>query len=61
MVSVVTRTPEMEELVISDADLSLLTSILKSASPRPLSEVAPEIQQHSPSFSQVRKIYPKTF
>ena len=51
----------MEELVISDADLSLLTSILKSASPRPLSEVAPEIQQHSPSFSQVRKIYPNTF
>ena len=44
----------MEELIISDAELSLLSQILKSASPRPLSEEAIEIK---PSFSQVSKLF----
>ena len=45
----------MEELIISDADLNLLSQILKSPSPEP--EGALEIQQQSPSSSQVSKAY----
>ena len=56
MVSVVTTTPTMEELVISDAELSLLSQILKSPPPMPLQETTPESPQQLPSFIQVSKI-----
>ena len=56
MVSVVTTTPTMEELVISDAELSLLSQILKSPPPMPLQETTPESPQQLPSFIQVSEI-----
>ena len=56
VVSVVTTTPTMEELVISDAELSLLSQILKSPPPMPLQETTPESPQQLPSFIQVSEI-----
>ena len=61
MVSVVTTTSTMEELIFSDADITLMSQIFKSASERSLSEAAPELKIHSPSFSNVSKIKPNNF
>ena len=55
MVPVVTETPKMEDIIISDADFTLLNQILKSPSPMPSPET--KIRQQLPTFSQVSYIF----